>query len=201
MPTKEKAIVYLHGQGGNAKEAEHYAPLFPEHTVIGYDYTAETPWAAQKEFPPFFAELQEKYEITLIANSIGAYFAMHALADCPFCNVYLISPIVDMEKLISDMMAALSVTEEELEREQMIPTPYGAPLSWEYLCYVRSHPIDWHAPTEILYGSRDSLTSYQTISRFARKIGATLTVMEGGEHWFHTEEQMAFLDQWICGKL
>ena len=21
--------------------------------------------------------------------------------------------------------------------------------------------------------------------------------MEGGEHWFHTEEQMCFLDEWI----
>jgi len=24
-----------------------------------------------------------------------------------------------------------------------------------------------------------------------------VTVMEGGEHWFHTAEQMAFLDDWI----
>ena len=27
--------------------------------------------------------------------------------------------------------------------------------------------------------------------------GAELTVMPGGEHWFHTEEQMRFLDEWI----
>ncbi|SHK90194.1 hypothetical protein SAMN05216582_12334 [Selenomonas ruminantium] len=32
---------------------------------------------------------------------------------------------------------------------------------------------------------------------FAEKHQAGLTVMEGGEHWFHTEEQMAFLDAWI----
>ena len=24
-----------------------------------------------------------------------------------------------------------------------------------------------------------------------------LTMMAGGEHWFHTAEQMAFLDRWI----
>jgi hypothetical protein len=24
--------------------------------------------------------------------------------------------------------------------------------------------------------------------------------MEGGEHWFHTEEQMLFLDNWIKEK-
>ena len=32
---------------------------------------------------------------------------------------------------------------------------------------------------------------------FARRIGASLTVMEDGEHWFHTDEQMRFLDGWI----
>jgi len=26
---------------------------------------------------------------------------------------------------------------------------------------------------------------------------AELTVMEEGEHWFHTDEQMRFLDNWV----
>ena len=29
---------------------------------------------------------------------------------------------------------------------------------------------------------------------------ASLTVMENGEHWFHTKEQMQFLDNWIREK-
>ena len=41
------------------------------------------------------------------------------------------------------------------------------------------------------------MTSRETISEFADKIGADLTVMEDGEHWFHTNEQMQFLDDWI----
>ncbi len=32
---------------------------------------------------------------------------------------------------------------------------------------------------------------------FAEQHNAELTVMENGEHWFHTAEQMAFLDAWI----
>lgn len=32
---------------------------------------------------------------------------------------------------------------------------------------------------------------------FAKRIGATLTVMKDGEHRFHTNEQMQFLDDWI----
>ena len=27
--------------------------------------------------------------------------------------------------------------------------------------------------------------------------GASLTVMKGGEYWLHTEEQLAFLDDWV----
>ena len=44
---------------------------------------------------------------------------------------------------------------------------------------------------------KDNLTSIETISEFAGRIGASLTVMKDGEHWFHTEEQMEFLDDWI----
>ena len=107
------------------------------------------------------------------------------------------SPIVNMEKLIEDMMAWAGVTETELRKRKEIPTEFGETLSWEYLCYVRKHPIDWRVPTDILTGANDHLTSYDTLSGFADKIGASLTVMENGEHWFHTDEQFAFLDRWL----
>ena len=51
-------------------------------------------------------------------------------------------------------------------------------------------------PTEILYGSTDNLQSIDTINEFVNDNGAGLTVMESGEHWFHTKEQMRF---WIDG--
>lgn len=30
-------IVYVHGKGGSAEEAEHFKPLFPESEVVGFD--------------------------------------------------------------------------------------------------------------------------------------------------------------------
>ena len=48
-----------------------------------------------------------------------------------------------------------------------------------------------------LYGEHDNLTSIETVSAFAKQHHADLTVMPGGENWFHTEEQMRFLDHWI----
>ena len=56
-------------------------------------------------------------------------------------------------------------------------------------------------PTRILYGSKDDFVSLDTISDFAKTHNVPLTVMEGGEHWFHTEEQMAFLDNWIKNEM
>lgn len=193
-----KAFIYIHGKGGNAKEATHYAALLKEYDVIGLNYQSSTPWDAIEEFPILFDRVKEKHDnVSIICNSIGAFFAMYTLAKKNIDTAYFISPIVDMEKLITDMLQWANVTEAELCVKKEIPTSFGETLSWEYLCYVRNHPINWQIPTHILYGDQDNLSSYQTISNFANDRNATLTVMHGGEHWFHTEEQMEFLDRWF----
>lgn len=100
-------VLYIHGKGGNAMEADHYKTLFAGYDVIGIDYHADNPWDAISEFKEFFHRYRKGYDsIVLIANSIGAYF-----------------------------------------------------------------------------------------------VNAELTIMQNGEHWFYTAEQMAFLDDWIRGLL
>lgn len=192
------AVFYIHGKGGSAAECEHYKPLFPDCEVFGLDYQSFTPWETGSEIRAAAEELKTEYEsIVLIANSIGVYFSMCAGIGHLISKAYFISPIVNMEKLITDMMQWANVKEAELRSKGVIHTAFGEDLSWQYLCYVREHPIDWKVPTSILYGSYDNLTSFETISDFAKKHGATLTVMESGEHWFHTKEQMRFLDDWM----
>ncbi len=194
----KELVLYIHGKDGCAEESEHYKPLFPECEVAGLDYQTFTPWETGKEIREAVTKLHAGYDsITLIANSIGAFFSMNAGIDAMIRRAYLISPIVDMERLILNMMFWSGVTEKELEEKGVIATSFGEDLSWDYLCYVRTHPVCWTVPTRILYGSRDNLTSYETIAAFAETHGAELTVMEEGEHWFHTEEQMRFLDNWI----
>lgn len=195
-------VVYIHGKGGSAEEAEHYKPLFPKSDVIGFDYKAQNPWDAKEEFQKFFNELKNNYAlIFLIANSIGAFFALTSLNEKYIDKAYFISPIVDMERLIKDMMSWAKVTENELFEKGKIETDFGEKLSWEYLCYVRNNPINWSVPTYILYGDNDNLTSLETISAFVEKNNAELTIMKGGEHWFHTEDQMKFLDNWILNRI
>ena len=191
-------ILYIHGKGGIAAEAEHYKPLFPYCDVVGLDYKAETPWDAKVELPIAFEALTAEYShVILIANSIGAYFSMCALPQEKLEKAYFISPIVDMEKLIGNMMLWAGVTEAQLRAAGTIEAAFGETLSWEYLSYVRSHPIHWTVPTEILYGGQDNLTDLETITAFANSQVASLTVMENGEHWFHTPEQMKYLDAWL----
>ena len=192
------AVLYIHGKGGSAAECEHYRPLFPDCEVFGLDYRTFTPWETGAEIRAAAEKLKSDYEnIILIANSIGAFFSMHAGIDGLICRAYFISPIVDMEKLIVDMMLWANVTEAELKAKGVIRTDFGEDLSWNYLCYVREHPIRWKVPTKILYGEKDTLTGEAAIRAFAEEHRAALTVMAHGEHWFHTDEQMRFLDSWI----
>ena len=193
-----KTVLYVHGKGGSAQEAEHYKSLFPKDEVIGFDYHSQTPWEAKKEFLAFFTEQEKRYDqLTLVANSIGAYFALSSLDETLVDRAYFISPVVDMENLICNMMQWANVSEDELREKGEIATNFGETLSWKYLCNVRDNPIQWNIPTHILYGSNDNLTDLETMQDFAQKVGASLTIMQGGEHWFHTDEQMQFLDRWI----
>ena len=162
----KELVLYIHGKCGNAEESEHYKPLFPECEVVSLDYQTFTPWETGKEIREAVIKMNAEYDsITLIANSIGAFFSMNAGIDAMIRSAFFISPIVDMEQLILNMMTWANVTERELEEKGVI--------------------------------HRDNLTSYETISAFAKTHGAELTVMEEGEHWFHTDEQMRFLDDWI----
>ena len=199
----KRLILYVHGKGGSAGEAQHYRPLFPGSDVVGFDYRAQTPWEAKDEFARFFDLHSAGYHsVILIANSIGAYFSMHALAEKNVSQALFISPIVDMERLITDMMRWAQVTEAELERRQEIPTAFGETLSWRYWQYALNHPVtQWDSPTAILYGSADNLTTRQTAEAFAARFHAGLTVMEGGEHWFHTPAQMEVLRRWTLTNL
>lgn len=195
----KKAVIYVHGRNGSADEADHYRRFFDEtYDVIGFDYKTEFPWEAKEEFSDYFNTIGKNYKnILLIANSIGAYSSLISLSEKHIEKALLISPVVDLEKLILDMMKRAKVTEEELYLKEELKTSCGESLSWKYLSYVRNNPITWNVPTSILYGEKDHITSLDTITSFSNKINARLTVMPDGEHWFHTREQMEFLDNWI----
>ena len=195
----KNAVIYVHGKGGNAEESNHYKQFFDDNfEIIGFDYKSLNPWDAKIEFINYFNTIISKYnKIYLIANSIGAYFSLISLTDMPIEKAMMISPIIDMESIILNMMKCENITEDKLMSEKEIETSFGEPLSWEYLSYVRKNTIHWDIPTNILFADNDNMTSVDTMTNFANKINANLTTMKDGEHWFHTDEQMKFLDNWF----
>lgn len=194
----KKAILYIHGKGGSYLEAEQYKEICIGYDVIGIDYNKYLPWIAENQIKSVYENLRNDYEhISIIANSIGAYFSMYALQNYDIEKAFFISPILDMEKLILDMMVWANVTEKELLEKKEISTDFGETLSWNYLEFTRKNPITWNVPTEILYAGNDNLTSRNTVNSFVENHNANLTIMENGEHWFHTEEQVDFLHKWI----
>ena len=42
-------VLYIHGRGGSAVEAQHYVLLFPGSEVLGLDYRTDTPWETGAE--------------------------------------------------------------------------------------------------------------------------------------------------------
>ena len=193
-----KALLYVHGKGGNSEEIGQLKPFCDDYDIHGIDLANFTPWGTEEQIQRAFETLKRKYRsVSVVGNSIGAYFSMFALQNRPVEKAFFISPILDMERLILDMMMWANVTEEELQKQRTIQTDFGETLSWEYLTFVREHPIHWKTPTEVLYAERDNLTSRETVDYFISTHQASLTVMSKGEHWFHTPEQIAFLGKWL----
>ena len=195
----KNVVIYVHGKGGNVEEANHYKQFFDDSfEIIGFDYKSDKPWDVKIEFSNYFNLIISQYnKIYLIANSVGAFFSLISLSDKPIEKAMFFSPIVDMERLILDMMKWANISEDELMEKKEIETSFGEILSWEYLTYVRNNPINWDIPTNILFADKDNMTSVNTMRNFANKINANLTIMRNGEHWFHTDEQMDFLDNWF----
>ena len=141
-------------------------------------------------------------ELSLFACSMGAYFSLLAYKDVSLRQSLFLSPVVDMDRIIENMMQWFDISKERLQTEQKIDTPVGQPLYWDYYCYVKDNPISvWQSPTAILYGSADNLCEYEIVSSFADKFGCTLEVLENGEHYFHTAAQLAVYRSWLQNNL
>lgn len=205
----DKLWIFVHGKSGNKEEAEAFAKIvcekgtqvlsadLPEHGERKNEHGTFYPWNAVPELEHAAEFAAENYSgFSVRANSIGSYFSMLAFKNKPEKALF-VSPIVNMGKLISDMMLWAGVSEAELSEKGTIETAFGETLSWKYLCWVREHKIAQKlCPLCLLYGDRDNLTSMETAAAFANEHGADIRIMPGGEHWFHTDEQLAFMQDW-----
>lgn len=209
-PKAQKIFLFLHGQGGNREEAIPFAERatamgwqvlaidLPGHGSRLQEAAAFTPWDICPEVQALYAYAQAGWSaIGLRANSIGAWFAMLALADAPLVQALFVSPVVDMPRLILRMMGHASVSLSRLQQEQEIQTDSGQTLSWPYFCYAQAHAIHrWQTPTCVLYGAHDSLIPFSEIQKFSTRFDCCLHTESECEHWFHTPLQLQQLAKW-----
>lgn len=204
-----KVYLYVHGKNGSKEEALAFAEVacpagyqvlaldLPEHGERKDAPEKLVPWVVVPELQLVYQYAKVHWRsVSLRADSIGAWLSMMALQEKDLKQALFVSPVVDMENLIANMMQWADVTEAQLQQAGEIPTEFGETLSWKYLCWVREHPLQWHTPTQVLYGEKDNLTSREVLDRFKANTGAHLTIMADGEHWFHTELQLAVLQSW-----
>ena len=211
----ERLYLFVHGHGGSKEEARAFAEVacpagwqvlgidLPKHGQRVEEDTPFEPWHAVPELRRVMEYAGEGWQqVALRANSIGSWFSLLAFAGQPLTRCLLVSPLVDMERMIQNLMTWSGVTEERLERAGTIPTAFGQTLSWEYLSYVRAHPITvWDVPTRILRAEKDEQIDGDTVEAFAKRFSCQLTVMDGGEHWFHTPEELSALRRWEAENL
>lgn len=207
----DKVYLFVHGQCGNKEEAESFAEIvlekgwqvlsidLPEHGERKKEIDRFYPWIVVPELQKIWSYMVSSWkQIALRANSIGAWYSMLAFHDKSIERSLFVSPIFDMEHLINNMLQWAGVTKDELEAKKIIPTTIGQTLSWEYFLYAKQHPITkWNSETKVLYGSEDNLTERYVVDKFVERFHCSLTVMENGEHWFHTEEQLTVLNSWV----
>lgn len=206
----DSVCLFIHGQNGNKEEAEPLAQIvnsfscqmisvdLPGHGERINEISHFDPWHTLPELSLTMEYVKKRWSsVSLFANSIGAWFSMLAFEKEIFDRALFVSPVLDMPNLISKMMIWASVSEEQLYQERVISTSFGQTLSWEYLKYAREHPIkNWKTATRILYGENDDLTEADIVNNFAQKHKCKVTVMEQGEHWFHTQKQLDVLYGW-----
>ncbi|MDO4323812.1 MAG: alpha/beta hydrolase [Lachnospiraceae bacterium] len=206
-----KVYLYIHGQGGNKEEAHNIAGIVCGHgyQILSIDLPGHgsrereidffDPWHIVPELTGIMEAAKKRWEsISLFASSIGAWFSMLSFCDERLESCLFVSPVLDMKRLMLKMMGWANVSEQQLKEELMIPTAFGQTLSWEYWEYVLSHPIArWRAPTKILYGEEDHLIDRDVVEYFSQKFHCKLEIMENGQHWFHTKEQINVLQWWV----
>ena len=203
--------IYVHGKMSNKDEAHGFAEKasmkgyqvlsfdLPEHGErIDVNYPCNV-WNGVYDLGIIKEYVKQGWrDLYLYGSSLGAYFILLAYSDLTIKKCLLVSPILDMERLIQKIMKWVNVSEQELKDKRIISTTMGETLCWDYYCYVRKNPIiRWNAPTAILYGSEDNLTEREVIENFTKRFNCDLTVLEDGEHWFHTDKQLTFLDKWL----
>lgn len=175
----DKVFLFVHGLGGNKEESLAFSQVaVPKgYQVLGIDIPLDkNPW----EVLPLMDRVRDYLfsrwgSVSLRANSIGCWYSLLSFQGRDLSIALFVSPILDMKKYIETLPS----------RDD------------DYYDWVVKHPVEkWNVPTFVLRPDKDLAVGEECVREFISLHGCRLTVMEGGEHWFHTPSQLSFMKKW-----
>lgn len=199
MSNKEDTVIQLLAESAAKKGYQIISFDLPQH---GERKDEDIPCKVQfcvQDLKKIITYIKQHWEnISLFGCSMGAYFSLLAYKEENLGQCLFLSPVVDMERIISNMMMWFDITPEMLKEKKEIETPIGQVLYWDYYNYVKDHPVDtWETATSILYGAKDEMCEFETIENFVKLFHCELEIMQEGEHYFHTDEQLEAYNNWL----
>ena len=199
MSNKEDDIIQIFAKEAVSLGYQVISFDLPEHGERVEEDIKCKVWDCVRELNLIMNYVKQNWNnISLFACSMGAYFSLLAYKDDFIKQSLFISPVLNMKRIIDNMMIWFDIDEEYLKSKQTVKTPIGQNLYWDYYCYVKDNPIDkWNIPTNILYGLKDDLCESDIVFKFVKRFNCNITVMNKGEHYFHTQEQLKFFKQWV----
>ena len=176
---QECVFLFVHGLGGNKEEALSFAEVACPlgFQVLSIDLpVGSKPWEVVALLIPVREYLfKHWHSISLRSNSIGSWFSMLAFQQSSIKQALFVAPILDMKRFIELMD----------QREE------------DYYQWVVVHPVcDWNVPTFILRPKTDLVVADSVGRYFVVQHSCRVTIMENGEHWFHTPEQLDVMRHW-----
>jgi surfactin synthase thioesterase subunit len=145
--------------------------------------------------------LENSKAVSLFGCSIGAYYELLTFADAEIDQVWFLSPVTDMERIIHNLLDCCHVSEDDFRKCITIRNDTEE-LYYPYYEYVHTHPIIcWPHKTAILRGENDTLCESACIQEFSQRFNCELTEQKGGEHWFHTDAELEFFRVWLRARL
>ena len=176
---RDRVFLFVPGMHGRKEEALDFAEVaVPKgYQVMGIDLPVERkPWEVMSLLSEFRYYLYQNWKsVSIRANSIGSWFSMLVFQEEEIARALFVSPLLDMQKYI----------EAQPSRDE------------NYYRWTMMHPVDrWDAPTYILRPDVDLVVSEVVGRDFISQHKCQITTMPGGEHWFHTPEQVAFMRAW-----
>jgi uncharacterized protein len=210
-PKSDRVYLFVHGKQSRKEEADVLAEIvvkkgyqvlsfdLPEHgerKQENYPCTAQNGFSDLQKIWNYVSKQWSQY--ALFACSLGAYFSLITYKSKKFDNVLFYSPVLDMERLINNMMKWFNVSVEELQEKKTIATPIGENLSWDYYQFVLTHRItQWNNRTIIIYGTNDNITERDVVDNFVKSYNCKLEIIKNGQHYFQSETELNALKKWI----